>query len=278
METSQLGQSEGPPYPSFKELKYEDVRVRFSPATERLFWELDGVFPTAISVMKDKRGAKDDLEPFFRSDTGTWHEISQLPLTEPKVSALEVSVHDVNELEYRWMRCHEDHDMPQDLYGQEYVTYGDLDDDIRPYAKEPKEDGSWEEDSDTEFLIKCCGEDRPLGKRELELVVTASQSAGSESFVTIRDFVSAVHPWVMSMRGDILRAKDLSYENAHIPAEEYEWMVKVKYHCVEPLEIWEKRDWVESHSPPGPRRHPLPPSLVAILEQRRVIREAGILL
>ncbi|EGO56024.1 hypothetical protein NEUTE1DRAFT_148386 [Neurospora tetrasperma FGSC 2508] len=271
METSQLGQSEGPPYPSFKELEYEEVRVFLSPATERLFWELDGVFPTAISVMKDERGTKDDLEPFFRPDTGTWHEISQLPVTEPKVSSLEASVYDLDQLEYDWLRWHEDHDAPQ--FGQEYVTYGDLDDDIRPYAKEPKEDGSWEEDSDTEFLVKCCGEDRPLRKSGLKLVVTASQSAGSESFVTIRDFVSAVHPWLISMRGDILRAKDLSHENAHTPAERYKWMVNVKKHCGGELFIQEKKEWIQDHIPYAHRPvHPMTPSLAAILAARDASR------
>ena len=206
METLQSGQSEGPPYPSFGELKYEGVRVIYTPATQRLYWEFDGVFPTAISVMKDKKGAKDDLEPFFNPDTGTWHEISQLPLTEPKVSSLEVSVFDLEgrRWEFDWAEWHEHHgatyestsaeyhkrhggDAPAPIRGQqEWVTYGDLDDDVRPYAKEQKEDGSWEEDSDTEFLIKCCGEDRPLRKGGLKLVVTA----GSEDFVTVRDFVS----------------------------------------------------------------------------------------
>ncbi|CCC05561.1 unnamed protein product [Sordaria macrospora k-hell] len=86
---------EEPPFLSFKELKNAGVRrVIYTPAAERLYWEFDGVFPTstAISVMKNEKGAKDDLEPFFNPDTGTWHEISQLPLTEPKTSSFEVSV------------------------------------------------------------------------------------------------------------------------------------------------------------------------------------------
>jgi hypothetical protein len=178
METSQSGQSDGPPYRSFKELRRDEVRVLFSPAAKRLFWPLEGVFPTAISVMKTPRSA-DELEPFFQPDTGgngsgTWHEISHLP------------VYDLEQWEFDWMAWHKDHDGPE--FDREYVTYGDLDDEVRPYANEPKEDGSWEEDSDTEFLVKCCGDDRPLRKRGLKLVVTPSE--GSESFVTVRDYVS----------------------------------------------------------------------------------------
>lgn len=72
---------------------------------------------------------------------------------------------------------------------QEYVTYGDLSDEHRPYVEEPKEDDemNWEEDSDKEFLIRCCGEDRPLGKQGQTLVVTPA--AGSD-FVTVHDYVS----------------------------------------------------------------------------------------
>jgi hypothetical protein len=48
-----------------------------------------------------------------------------------------------------------------------------------------KEDGGWESDSDTEFLVRCCGEDRPL-RKAAKLVVTPS--AGNH-FVTVQDYV-----------------------------------------------------------------------------------------
>jgi hypothetical protein len=193
MATSQSAQSDEPPYRSYKELGRDDIRVRFSPATKRLFWPLDGVFPATISVMKTPR-SPNDLEPFFRPDTegsgsggGTWHEISQLPLTEPKVSSVEASVADLDQWEADWIEWHGHHTAEE--FNQEYVTYGDLSDEDRPWAEEPKEDGSWEEDSDTEFLIRCCGEDRPLRKRGLKLVVTPPVG-GDHHFVTIHDYVS----------------------------------------------------------------------------------------
>ena len=159
---------EEPPFLSFKELKNAGVRrVIYTPAAERLYWEFDGVFPTstAISVMKNEKGAKDDLEPFFNPDTGTWHEISQLPLTEPKTSSFEVSVFDLEGR--RWERDWDEwHKYHQD--SQRYEST---------------------EDSGAEVLIKCCGEDRPFRKPlpvDVKLVVTA----GSEGFITVRDFVS----------------------------------------------------------------------------------------
>lgn len=176
-----------PPYRSFKELRGDPTAtVVFSPAARRLFWPLDGVFPTALSVMKTPRSAN-DLEPFFQQipGGGTWHEIARLPLTEPKVSSVEVSVSDLEQWESDWIAWHGHHE--GEPANPEYVTYGDLSDEDRPYAKEPKEDGSWEEDSDTEFLIRCCGQDRPLRTRGQKLVVTP---AAGDHFVTVNDYVS----------------------------------------------------------------------------------------
>lgn len=68
-----------------------------------------------------------------------------------------------------------------------YVTYGELSDKDRPYAAEPGEDGGWEEDDDAEFLVRCCGQDRPLGKRGLTLVVVPAEG---RDFVTVHDYVS----------------------------------------------------------------------------------------
>ncbi|KAL8366067.1 hypothetical protein RB595_004716 [Gaeumannomyces hyphopodioides] len=174
-------------YRSFKELRDDPtVAVVFSPAAKRLFWPLDGVFPTALSVMKTPRSA-DDLEPYFQHTLGgdIWHEIAQLPLTEPKVSSVEASVWDLEQWESNWAAWHGRHE--GEPANPEYVTYGDLSDEDRPYATEAKEDGSWEEDSDTEFLIRCCGQDRPLGKRGQKLVVTP---AAGGHFVTVHDYVS----------------------------------------------------------------------------------------
>lgn len=276
MEASQSCQSEEPPYRSFEELRRDEVRVLFSPATKRLFWPLDGVFPAAISVMKNPRSA-DDLELFFQPDTGgngsgTWHEISQLPLTEPKVSSVEASVYDLEQWEFDWMAWHKDHDGPE--FDQEYVTYGDLDDEDRPYANDPKEDGSWEEDSDTEFLVKCCGDDRPLRKRGLKLMVTPS--AGSESFVTVQDYVSgkvssltmtsAVHPWLMSLRGDILKAKTVARPQPYPASAPTKWMVdRGSEHKIEVQE-----SWVREHGGGPPRV--VPASTAAILERLRASR------
>jgi hypothetical protein len=282
MTTSQLGPSDEPPYRSYKELRSDHVYVSFSPAAKRLFWPLKGAFPTAISVMKTPR-SPDDLEPYFQpgtggSGSGTWHETSQLPLTEPKVSSVEVSVCDLEQWEFDWIEWHRDHAPGE--FAPEYVTYGDLSDEDRPYARDPKEDGSWEEDSDTEFLIKCCGQDRPLRKRGIKLVV---MPPAGHHFVTVHDYVSgkfgficettflmtmsAVHPWLMSLRDDILEAKTVARPQPYPVSDVFEWMVNQgPEHTIE-----EKKGWIREHG--GGPRLPMPASTAAMIERIRASRK-----
>ncbi|KAK3947062.1 hypothetical protein QBC32DRAFT_103023 [Pseudoneurospora amorphoporcata] len=302
------------PFPSLKELQDAGVsRVIYTPASQRLYWRFDGIFPTAISVMKNAKGAQDDLEPFFNPDTGTWHEISQLPLTEPKISSLEVSVFDLEgeRWERDWAEWHEYHhgatwesvasaedhtthhgqggDGPAPIRGQqERVKYGDLNDDVRrKWDLQKKEDGTWTEDSGEEILIRCCGEDRPLQyKQDPKLVVTAGSS--EEDFVTVRDFVSAIHPWLMGLRDDIFKARIVSRERPYYggPPEEAAWMVglHVSLHCSRPLEIEEKREWVRDHTrfTPDPSSHPSHSKMIekirADIAEKRKLRNDGVLL
>ncbi|GJC94494.1 lysM domain-containing protein [Colletotrichum higginsianum] len=172
---------EGPPYRSFEELRGDPtVAVVFTAAAKRLFWPLDGVFPTALS-----RGRSRAVLPADPRRRRHLARDRAAALTEPKVSSVEASVYDLEQWEFNWVAWHTHHE--GEPANPEYVTYGDLSDEDRPYAKEPKEDGSWEEDSDTEFLVRCCGQDRPLRKRGQKLVVTP---AAGGHFVTTHDYVS----------------------------------------------------------------------------------------
>ncbi|EHK39365.1 hypothetical protein TRIATDRAFT_288158 [Trichoderma atroviride IMI 206040] len=247
---SASSQPDEPPHPSFEELRSNEERVLFSPAAKRLYWPLEGVFPSAISVMRTSRSVV-ELEPFFRPDTsgsgsGTWHEISSLPLTDPKVSSVEASLRDLDQWESDWLAWHRDHTASE--FSAEYITYGDLSDEERPYANEPNQDGSWEDDSDAEFLIRCCENDRPLRKGGLKIKVTSS--AGN-NFVTVHDYVSAVHPWLMGLRGDIMRAKAVARPVPYVESmANTEWIVS---NLTAPQhEILTKELWIEMHRPPRP--------------------------
>jgi hypothetical protein len=180
---------DGPPYPTFTELRIAGERVPvFSAAFERLIWPIRGEFPSAISVMEGNLDNPGNIEPLFNSETGEWHAIASEPTTTRKVSGLEASLTNLDSWGPKWEREHEEHADPT-WEGCRYVTYGDLDNDVRPFAAEPeREDGtwSWDEASDTEFLIYCCGQDRPLGKAGLRLEVRPSPG---NDFVTIKDYV-----------------------------------------------------------------------------------------
>jgi hypothetical protein len=203
--TSQSGQLDEPPYPSYNELRRNGLPAKSTEDVGRLFWHFDGVFPTTISVMKTPR-SPESLEPYCQPEAGVWHEISQSPLTEPKVSSVEASVYDLRLWLGAWLEQHREHS------GGEYVTYGDLSDDERPYAPEMKEDGSWEEDSDTPYLVRCCGEDRPDNKTA-KIVVTPSEG---NHFVTVQDYVSgkSLNISISECSDSLVSCASLAYELA----------------------------------------------------------------
>ncbi|EAA30161.2 hypothetical protein GE21DRAFT_5408 [Neurospora crassa] len=256
METS----TEATPQPSesYEELEspYLPPHVSLSPEVDRLVWEFKGTFPSAISVMSNDSGAQGHLEPFFKpadatddqnpenTSTGTYHPIALLPMTDPPASLMTVASVDLDSWEKNWVESHEWHSQ---VHG-EFVTYGDLDDDIRPWLDDPKEEDpyNWEADSDTEFLIKCCGEDRPVRTWGRRLKVTPGGAGG---FVTIRDYICAVHTWLISMRDDVLKARGVrQYDQCDASHPEFEWMVT--FYDDEPAHwLVEKTEWVRNHCP-----------------------------
>jgi hypothetical protein len=185
----QKNDEDRPPYLSFDESRYANGKAPlFSGAYERLIWPLRGEFPSAISVMVEAHRNTGTPETFFNPETGKWHEVASQSITNPKVSHLEASLSNLDAWDRTWERKHMEHADP--AYDEcEYVTYGDLSNDERPFVQEPeRQDGtwSWDEPSDTEILVRCCGEDRPLGKTGLTLEVCPSPE---NDFVTIRDYV-----------------------------------------------------------------------------------------
>ncbi|KAE9372959.1 hypothetical protein N431DRAFT_467181 [Stipitochalara longipes BDJ] len=236
MSTSQSGQPDGTPYPSYKELRNNRVPINSTDAVKRLFWRFDDVFPAAISVMKTPSSPY-SLEPYFQAESGAWHEISQFPLTENKVSSIEVSVWELEQWRRCWLEQHGGHS------NGEYVTYGDLSDDERPYPSEMNEEGGWDSDSDTPYLVRCCGEDRPRNETA-KIVVTPSQG---NHFVTVQDYVSAVHPWLMSLREDILQARKVGAWYPRSMPTEFIVMSTVP----DDIRLDEKQHWIEGIRPEG---------------------------
>jgi len=216
--------------PSFEELREAQQHIRHSPATKRLFWSLDGPLSTSIKIMENFSNP-DSLEPYFRQTTGgtSWHPISESPLTDPKMSSVTVHVYEFDWWEEDWLDIHADH---VDLDAR--VHYSGDDFEIGPlpnYDPEVDEEGP-------EHLLMCCGTKRPCGKAHT-LVVKPTVSGNN--FITVHDYLSAVHPWLMNLREDILWAKGLA-DDAPLPAN-----TKLLVDLLLPssLRITEAAEWID---------------------------------
>ncbi|KAJ3499549.1 hypothetical protein NLG97_g251 [Lecanicillium saksenae] len=210
--------------------------VAFSDAFKRLCWPLEGTFPGALSVMKNMRGALEEKEPLQRED-GTWHEIASLPLTEPKVSSLKAYVPMLDEYEGNWAAMHKNHETA------EYETYEGLDED-------DLEDDASDLGYDTKYLAYCCDQERPEDKEGLSILVTPAEG---KEFVTIYDYVSVVHPWIMSLREDIIQAMTVLGDGTNMALElarAMEWKISVRSGSRH--RILSHQTWLSNHTTPAP--------------------------
>lgn len=193
-------------YSTDKELRSNDVSPQATPATVRLVWSFnaDASLETAVSVMASPFNM-DVLEPYFAGGGGDsqlrLHEISKSSLTHPPVSAIVAKVYDLEIWESDWIDFHQNHSESYSYTESEDLQYGDLPD------YDP------EKDEDPPHLLVCCGTDRPRNKKG-GVLVKASQSG--PGFVTIHDYITTVHPWLMRNRDDILDAMDRA-EDLHEP-------------------------------------------------------------
>ena len=72
------------------------------------------------------------------------------------------------------------------------------------------DDGDWNKYD----LTECCGQMAPRNKGVSLKVLPAEDGEG---FVTLHDYLSAVHPWLMSLRGDIIGALTTTFDNPIAP-------------------------------------------------------------
>ena len=202
----QAWEAQQPPYPTYEALQEVAQRDRsavlatLSPSAQRLFWTLSGPLtsPTSISIM-EKPHNPDSLEPYFDQSTNTFHAVSEAPLTEPKVSSITARVYELELWEEQWMDMHRNHSEPDG--GEENgegVVWGELED----YDEDLDEEG--EGDDETLHLLMCCSEKRPR-KKAVNITVKPA-TGGGKGFVTVHDYLSTVHLWLLGLRGDILAA------------------------------------------------------------------------
>lgn len=185
-------QAEDTQMPSLDAHRSAQEPVSLSFEAQRLFWSLDGPLETSVHIMATESNP-DSLEPCVQQtpeDGTTWHPATEAPLTSPKVSSVTVHVDTIDEWETNWLAVHEDHADPDSADENGYANAGEA---------QFGELSDYDEDEDEEgpvHLIKCCTTVRPRGKKTS---VVVKSSEGGNSAVTIRDYVSTVHPWLMSM-------------------------------------------------------------------------------
>ncbi|KAI4915887.1 hypothetical protein J4E90_004333 [Alternaria incomplexa] len=199
------GPTENAKPPAYEVYRDAQRPIGFSFDAQRLKWVLDGPLISAIEVMHDiKYDPNIATEPYGdkTASTTTWHPVSQLPLTEPKISSVIVHIDSLEDWEVQWLEIHRFcHDPEENGEDPEEFLFGELSD--------------YNSDSDEEeepHLLRCCRANRPRKKGETLLV------KASGAYVTIHDYVSAVHPWLMDRREDIFGAEGDLLKNEPLAA------------------------------------------------------------
>lgn len=207
--SDQLGEARRP---SFKSLKERGVTVSPSFHVFRLRW-CPWDPPSAIRVLDDATDANSAQQPYEtpqQQEGGEpsppqLHPISALPITNPPVSSIDVTIRDLDDWLGYWLDEHGGHG---DYPGAEDDPNG-----ARPVwsdgpSSDPENDpdeGTWHEHQPQRRRLRCCGFSRP--PRPPSLTVRAAEGTSSPGYVTFGDYIAALHPWLLSLRDDIVLAR-----------------------------------------------------------------------
>ena len=247
------------PLPSFEERNHPSDPVNLIPETRRVRWTLNGPLETAITVSRDIYFDPDEVpEPYYLGNDNDeeegdgkeskWHAFWRLPLTEPKVSSLRLCVDPLDHWDYHWMEKHDQH-----LFLDEKRA-GNVPDDEVLYGPLPREaayvDG--EVDPGDEHLLVCCGQKRPLGKDAKGVVVKPAAGEGP-GFVTIHDFISTVHPYLMARRDEVLAAMSEDPGRTGTRPFRSETRLFVIWYSAPYVDVLDEADWARSR-----KRRPRP--------------------
>ncbi len=219
-------------------------------AGKRLFWTLNGPLEDAIQVARSEDydpGVFDSMEPYFGPD-GSPHAVSQASLLEPPVSSVTVRIGCIDDWEQRWAAQH--------------WPCGELSwnaPDQNPGRLGPRPD---DETRDPNlYVVECCGQKRPWAYE------TQLQVAAQGEFLTVHEFVSAVHPWLISMRDTLLDVLGKLEGTAKWPPET---KLAVLYLGPGPLRIGHEDRWALFHRRPKPSV--VDPSIPRLSEEERLER------
>lgn len=227
--------------PSYEEQRKIHGHTLLTEDARRIRWLLNGPLTTAVSVMQHHQIDPDDavFESYYRTLEGgepSWHPISQSPYTTPKVSSITTWVDPLDEWLGYWLERHE-----------KSVIEGDFDPAKARFGPLPETGYSSYEKETGRYLEACCGTERPVNKGT-KLLVKATGD-----FLTIHDFLSVVHPYLMARRGDIVATmREEQYRTTPVPAET-ELFVSLTYSNPHFLLVSDEAEWLKEHEKPGRR-------------------------
>jgi hypothetical protein len=236
-------QQQPPTYPSMQELRDAQGAIQELPGRLGLIWQLNGPLSTAVLI---KQGVNPP-EPYCNrtgTNTDQWHALATSSLTEPKISSITVQVSELELWEDDWYERHCLHSDPDGDYGPdfEWQAFPDWDPEV---------------DEAEMQLVKCCGELRPRNKKA-SLTVTPARDG--QRFVTLHDYLSAVHPWLMSLRRELIAALSVMYDTSLEPDAQ----LSVNSTALDTLTIKTELNMFPAQSGP-----PLPPGAEPVIYGRR---------
>ncbi len=163
-------------YPTYEWLQ-KSGRCRPSVDFARLRWYLSGPILAKIHVLESAFDATSPQSPYQQSpDSDSFHSISTSPISYPPVSSITVTVGLLDNWAESW-------------------------EDVHIHCAEPERERVTTLPDGTKHLERCCGTDRPGPSPSL--TVTAGGGDLGPGFVTIHDYVTAVHPWLLAHEADI---------------------------------------------------------------------------
>lgn len=180
-----------PAYSTYDELLAKQARIEQLPGQLGLIWQLNGPLSTAVEI----KAGSNPPQPYC-TETGPDPDFAATPLTFPKVSSITVRVTDLENYEDDWYERHSSHSDPDGDHGPdvEWQAFPDWDPEV--------DEGEMQ-------LVRCCGQLRPRGKNASLVVKPKEEGTG---FVTLGDYLEAVHPWLMNLRDDLVAAMSNLYD------------------------------------------------------------------
>ncbi|KAK8062194.1 hypothetical protein PG997_014291 [Apiospora hydei] len=203
-------------FPSFEELFNAGQRSRLTPEAARLYWELQVPLADAVSVMRPDWREKGyfEREPYItiqetmaNAADGGGGSAATTSATRHPIAAAPLTEPKISSIT------------------------------VQIDALEIWED-YW---SEVEHMYHV--EDRPMKK--WKLTVKPSSNTGAEAgFVTVDDYVSALHPWLMDLRDTIIYADNVLHQWEPMARPEYYKKLMVNHETIKHIWIEDERQYL----------------------------------